>query len=391
MHNPKGAWRMCIGACVLQLCIVGLSINSFSVYLPFLLRQCGLSNTQNATILLVRNCVAFASLFFVGKFYEKTELRLGISLAFLFSAGGMLLYSTAKDFWGLALGAMVAGLGYGLGGMYPVSLLLHRWFRLHEAVALGISTAFTGLAVIFGSPLITAISENYGVQTTLLFHGVMLIAGALCTFLLIRNWPADVEHRKIVKKKEKKPFRFRGMYVAAFCVGMNGSTAFQFLAMRFNTAGLSSYETAALVSVVGTALMISKFLFGGAIDHFGTRRTNRVFMLVSCLGLVICCVCGKNYTLAMISMILYGLGLAYSTIGLTVYAEDLDLAEDFENRVREYQICYLLGSLVSSPLPGVVADMTGSYVPFYAFAALLGLVALVIIEYHYKNKGRQIT
>lgn len=385
MHNPKGAWRMCIGACVLQLCIVGLSINSFSVYLPYLLQRCGLSNTQNAGVLLVRNCVAFASLFFVGKYYEKLELRLGISLAFLFSAGGMVLYSTANTFWLLALGALVAGLGYGLGGMYPVSVLLHRWFRIHEPIALGICTACTGLAVIFGSPLITSISETYGVQTTLMAHGVMLVLGSVCCFALIRSWPKDVPHRKIIKKQRKKGFRFRWMYVAAICIGLNGSTSFQFLAMHFTNLGLGSYQVAAIISAVGTALMMSKFLFGGAIDHFGTQKTNRVFMLISTLGLLLCCVCGKNYGLAMTSMILYGLGLAYSTIGLTVYAEDLDSVDEFETRVREYQICYLLGSLLSSPIPGIIADATGSYIPFYALSAVMGISALVIIEQNYKK------
>lgn len=390
MSNPKGAWRMCVGGCILQLCIVGLSINSFSVYLPYLLKRCELSNTQSANILLLRNCVAFASLFFVGKVYEKLELRLGIAAAFLCSAVGMMLYCAAESFPMLALGALVSGLGYGLGGMYPVSLLLHRWFRLHEPIALGICTAFTGVAVIVGSPVITAISETFGVQHTLFFHGVMLIVGALCCFVIIRNWPKDTPRRNVVAKKQKQKFRFRWMYVAALLVGINGSTSFQFIAMHFTNRGLGAYEVATIVSVTGTALMLSKFAFGGAVDHFGTRRTNRVFMLMSCVGLFMCCLSGNSYTMAMIAMILYGLGLAYATIGLTVYAEDLSDAQEFENRVQEYQICYLLGSLLSSPVPGIIADATGSYIPFYAFATVAGLGALLIIENNYRKKKETV-
>lgn len=389
MSNPKGAWRMCVGACVLQLCIVGLSINSFSVYLPYLLRRCDLSNTQSANVLVVRNCVAFLSLFFVGKVYEKIELRLGITVALLCSAAGMVLYSTAEDFWVLALGALAAGLGYGLGGMYPVSVLLHRWFRLHEPIALGICTACTGLAVIFGSPVITAISENYGVETTLLLHGGLLVAGALCCFVIIRNWPKDVEHRKVVKKEKKYRFSFTWMHVAALCIGVNGNAAFQFLGMHFSNQGLSSYQVAAVISTVGTTLMISKFLYGAAVDRFGTRRTNLVFMFISTVGLALCCLCKNNYPMAMASMILFGLGLAYSTIGLTVYAEDLCSLDEFENRVREYQMCYMLGSLTFSPIVGILADATGSYVLFYALAAALGLASLVIIECNYRAKNHR--
>ena len=299
----------------------------------------------------------------------------------------MVLYSTAQTYPQLLIGAFAAGLGYGMGGMYPVSVLLHRWFRLHEPIALGICTACTGLAVIFGSPLITAISENYGVRTTLLFHGMMLIVGAVLCFVIIRNWPQGVEHRKAVKKGEKSRFRFTWMHVAALCIGVSGNAAFQFLGMHFDNQGLSSYQVAGVISAVGTALMISKFLYGGAIDRFGTRKTNIVFMFISTAGLILCCLCGNNYKLAMLSMILYGLGLAYSTIGLTVYAEDLCAVEDFENRVREYQMCYTLGSLTFSPIVGILADATGSYVLFYAIATVLGVAALAIIELNYKKKA----
>lgn len=387
MHNPKGAWRMCVGACILQLCIVGLSINSFSVYMPYLLRQCGLSNSESANILLVRNCVAFVCLFFVGKIYAKLELRLGICLSFIFAASGMLLYATAQNYPQLLLGALAAGLGYGLGGMYPVSVLLHRWFRIHEPIALGICTACTGLAVIFGSPIITSISETYGVQTTLLIHGVMLMVSAAICFVIIRNWPENVEHRRVVKKERKHRFRFTWMHVAAMCIGINGNAAFQFLAMHFTDQGLNPYEVAGVISAVGTALMISKFLYGGAVDHFGARKTNVVFMVVSTAGLVLCALCGDHYSLAMVSMILFGLGLAYSTIGLTVYAGDLGSLDEFENRVREYQMFYMLGSLTFSPVVGILADVTGSYVLFYLIAAAMGVAALIIIEQNYKRKG----
>lgn len=390
MSNPKGAWRMCVGACILQLCLVGLSINVFSVYLPYLLQKCNLSNTESANLLLARNCVAFASLFFVGKVYEKLELRVGITVAFLLFALGMYLYCMATTYLMLLLGALTIGLGYGLGGMYPVSLLLHRWFRIHEPVALGISTACTGLAVIFGSPLITSISERYSVNTMLTIHSIMLVLGALVCFALIRNWPKDVPHRKQVAKKKKFPFRFRPMYIAAICIGINANTAFQFVSMHLRTQGISAYEAAAVVSALGTALMVSKFLFGGAVDHFGTRKTNRVFMVISAMGLGLSCLCGQNYALAMTSMILFGLGLAYSTIGFTVYAEDLDSVEEFENRVREYQICYTLGALISSPVPGILADLTGDYVLFYAIAAVAGIVALVIIENNYRAKKEAV-
>ena len=385
MKNPRGAWRMCLAATLSLFCIVGLTINAFSVYQPYLQVQCALTNTQAANYIVVRSLFAFASLFLVGKFYDKLDIRFGLTAALVLAAASFAMYSVAKNFWQLCLCAAVAGLAFGLGGMYPASLLIHRWFPSHSAVALGICSAGSGLAAIVGAPVITALAEQYSVQTALMVESAVLLAGAAACFLLIRNWPKDAIRPQTQAKQTGVRIRVTWMFVAVIAIGVLGNTGFQYQTMHYTARGFSAYEVSILVSVLGTALMASKFLFGETVDRWGAYRSNWLFFGATIFGSALCCVSG-GYGLAIGAVLLYGLGLAFGTVGLTVYAQDLTSAEEFADTVRQYQIAYLLGALLFGSVPGLLADWTGSYTAFYGLLTGLAVFAMLVVQISYKKK-----
>ena len=389
MHNPKGSWRMCLAATVSLFCIVGLTINAFSVYQPYLQARCALSNTQAANYIVVRSLFAFASLFLVGKFYDKLDIRLGLTTALVLSAASFALYAWAEQFWQLCLAAAVAGLAFGLGGMYPASLLISRWFHTHSALALGICSAGSGLAAIVGAPVITALAENYSVQTALLTEAAVLLVGAAACFFLIQNWPRDAVRTEKQTQSGGISVRVTWMFAAVVAIGVLGNTGFQYLTMHFTARDFTPYQVSVLVSVLGTALMASKFLFGEAVDRWGAYRSNWMFFGSTILGCVLCCVAG-GYGLAMGAVLLYGLGLAFGTVGLTVYAKDLSSPEEFADIVRQNQIAYLLGALLFGSVPGLLADWTGSYTAFYGLLTVLAVFAMVVVQRSYHKKSTSI-
>ena len=387
MKNPKGAWRMCLAATVALFCTVGLTINAFSVYQPYLQTQCQLSNTQAANYLVVRSLLAFLSLFFVGKFYDKLDLRLGLTAALVLAAVSFALYAWASAFWQLCLAAAVAGLAFGLGGMYPVSLLISRWFSSHSALALGICSAGSGLAAIVGAPVITALAERASIRTALLTEAAVLLAGAALCFLLVRSRPGGAARPQQTAGGGRVSVRVSWMFAAVVAIGALGNTGFQYLTMHYTARGFSSYQVSALVSAVGLALMASKFLFGEAVDRWGAYRANWFFFGATIAGCVLCCLPG-GYGLAVASVLGYGLGLAFGTVGLTVYAGNLARPEAFADTVRQYQIAYLLGSLVFGPVPGLLADWTGGYTAFYALLACLAVFALAVVQVSHRRKSQ---
>ena len=55
----------------------------------------------------------------------------------------------------------MAGIGYGLETMMPISLLIDRWFAYKKALALSICTIGSGLASIIFPPIIAAVIKEY--------------------------------------------------------------------------------------------------------------------------------------------------------------------------------------------------------------------------------------
>ena len=145
MQNPKGCWRMCIAAALAQFCTIGLNINVFSVYIPYLNELLNLSYNQNSAFMLIRNLCSVGSVYLAKFFYDKLDIRLGYTLVLILNALGVFLYACANSFVLLCAAAIVSGLSYGLGGIYPTAILIHRWFPQHEGLAMGICAASSGL------------------------------------------------------------------------------------------------------------------------------------------------------------------------------------------------------------------------------------------------------
>lgn len=74
------------------------------------------------------------------------------------------------------------------------------------------------------------------------------------------------------------------------------------------------------------------------------------------------------------------------TAGTAVWASDLN-EEHYERTVQTFQVAYVLGNLVGMPVPGIVADLAGSYVPVFAAYALLMVGAFAVLQLRYRASG----
>ena len=141
-------WVVCVTCTLLLFVTMGTVSNGFSVYLPFILEEKGLTNAQTSSLVTLRCAVSFVAMLGIGFYYKKVSLRVGTGLAACCAGLAFLLYSLAEGYPLFCLGAAVSGLSYGLGSMIPVSILINRWFFRHRALALSICASGSGLATI---------------------------------------------------------------------------------------------------------------------------------------------------------------------------------------------------------------------------------------------------
>lgn len=388
MENPKGCWRQCVAAALALFCTLGLNINAFSVYLPYFSKFLQLTPNQSACFQLVRDLLAVAGVFLAKGYYNKLDVRLGFSLAVALSAVSAFLYAWADSFYGLCAISMLSGLSYGLGGMYPVAILIHRWFPRHESVAMGICAACSGLAITVAAPLITALIEHHSMALALYCQTAFLLVVLAVCCLLICNYPdGELHFREQTQKQEKRPLRLDWMFFAILVLGMLGG-AYSCLTLHYTTEGFHPYQISTLVSVFGLVLTASKVLLGGMISRWGAYPMNWVIFSLTILSCLLFSLGGSaGYGVMLTAGCLFGIGDSVATVGVTAYAKDLSRPENFTTTQQQYQIATMLGRLLCMMIPGFIATYTGSYRLFYVFIAGLMVFSTVVVQLSYVKNG----
>ena len=89
----------------------------------------------------------------------------------------------------------------------------------------------------------------------------------------------------------------------------------------------------------------------------------------------------------LLTFIAVGVGCALSTIAFTIFAIDFSRADNYTSILKNYQAAYSVGGLISSLLPGILADWTGSSAPAYRIFFLFACLIEAGVLYVYWKAG----
>ena len=130
----------------------------------------------------------------------------------------------------------------------------------------------------------------------------------------------------------------------------------------------------------------SNFLSAGP-----TYYTNYLFFASLFVGMLLCSFVGLLPQLCLpVSVALMGLGFSTASVGFTLWATDLELPEKSETMIERVQLAYAIGNLLGSPIPGWVADYTGSYAPAYRIYVGEIVLCLCLIQMQYRKRRGSI-
>ena len=389
MHNPKGCWRQCIAGTLVLFCTIGVNSNAFSVYLPYLTKLLELTPNQTSGFLMVRTIFSVSAVYLAKYYYDKLDIRLGNTLVILLCSVAVFLYSRANSFVSLCAAGAISGICSGLGGLYPVAILIHRWFPWHEGLAMGICSASTGLAITVCAPIITNMIEHHSLAAAFYLEvGFFLLCTAVI-FLLIRNNPGTPLHFTHRPKSVRHPLRINPMFFAILAVGIMGGV-FSYITTHYTTEGFDPYQVSTIVSVVGICLVGAKFLLGQLVDMWGSYRTNWLFFSAAAASCILFSVgSSAGYAMALAAGALYGIGDTIATLGVTIYARDLSDPEDYTATQQQFQFANTLGNLVCTLIPGLIATATGNYRGYFLLVTAAIVFATVMIQRAYIKKRRK--
>ena len=418
--------RVIVACCFAFIFVnVGMPSSSISVYQPYITALPGVGAAGGAAVLAVRTLCSFLAMFAVNAYLRRLGVRYGAALACCLTGAGFLVYSVAQTTRVFFLGAVLMGVGYGLGGMVGMTMLVSRWFSTRVGTAVGVASAGSGAAAVF-VPLV-AVRLIHGVSLACAFavEGACAIVVGLLVLVFLRDTPAQAGctpfgHESVRSQTERPPagqgadafdaaagsgddgsagadggrealprhayaLLFAAMaVVGAFCVGGTG-----YVSVNLTTAGFGYTFAATMVSVAGFALAVAKFAGGVLIDRVGPRTGTTLLFSMLLAGTACFALAGLgSHVLSCAGAVLYGAGACVGSVGISLWGLDLSTPATRARDVRNFQICYNLGSFLFNMLPGVIVGTFGTYTVVYGILFACGVYAACVIVWAYARYRR---
>ena len=394
-NPPHRAWLVCLGGALAMFAVMGLGVNVFSIYQPEIIRLNGFTDAQGSWITTTRSLFILATLLCVNQLCARFGLRRVMSAGVLLVGLSCLCFAFADRFLLYCAAAALTGVGYCLAGMVPISLAVGRWFQDRQGLALGLASAGSGVSTVFAPVLLTGVVKEQGITAAFLWEGAVMFLCALLVWLLVQDAPgAAGPYRRpgsdTGPDKRSGGARLSGsqwtlLLLAALFVGATGGPGFSHLTMLYTSSGYSSLFVAGLLSYLGAMISLGKIVCGQVYDRLGGLGGNRFAFGTLLLALALCTLAPVGgVLLPVLAITAFGLGLSITAVSPARWAGDL--CADYENGVRSITLAFTAGMLVFGPLPGLLADWLGGYVPAYAAFFALLLAAYLIVQGLYRRR-----
>ena len=348
----------------------------------------------------MRSLFSLLSMLSADALCRRLGIRQTMTLGLGFFVVSYALFGAASAFPTLCACAALSGLAYGFGGMIPLTLALSHWFRDRRGLALGLAAGGSGLSTVLAPPLLEEAIQHLGLTAAFWLEGGVGILLTLCVFLLVRDRPEELglipytasggSGASVPAERPAPPRLSRPLWwvvvAAAFLTGGPCGPGFSHLSVLYTSENYDSGTVALLMSLFGLVLMLSKVLYGSLSDTLGSRWANWSVYAVFLTGFSLCCLAPSgSIPLAFAAFVFTALGMPLSSVSLSVWAGDLSAGPDYDRLVKWLSSAYMLGSLLTGPMPGMLADRFGSYVPAYLlFLASLACSMALIQGVYYK-------
>lgn len=386
------SWLVCAGCFLLLFCTMGIGINGYSVFHPYIMQKLQLTNVQGSVLINIRNAFCMLAMGLAEKYTKTLKFRKGCACAALLAALSFLIYACASHYLCLCAGSAVAGLAYGFGGLMPVSMLIHGWFPEKEGTALGFSSLGSSMAAIFLPVPLTQLIEMTGIMSACLCCAVVVSICAAIIFFTVEE--PEKNHR--IPKNRMETCSFSGrmlisrkeysmLILLCIFVGYSSNVAYNHYSVYFFTEGIQGERMSVLLMILGISMAFGKITVGRAVDRIGLRKSNLVFSVIMAAGIMAACL-SKKFPILCLSMILVGICLPLHVLFPSFLSQIVSYRKEYAGILKEFQIYRMLGAVLMGWIPGTLADWSGHYEGTYLFMIGFTIASMMILEKIYKSE-----
>jgi MFS family permease len=368
---------------------LGLGRFSLGMLLPSMGASLGLSYAQMGVISTGNFIGYMISVVLAGIIARRAGTRATIAAGLILTGGSMALISRAMGYTEVLILYVATGVGSGLANVPAMGLVSHWFLKSTRGRAAGIMLSGNGLAIVFAGiyvPYVNAGPGGQGWRTGWFTMGVISIAIAVLTAILLRNTPAEKGLIPIGKPdaspsggniadEAKHPKSNLWTMVHLGCIyALFGSTyvvyATFIVTAMVKERGFSESVAGSFWAAVGGLSIFSGPLFGWLSDKLGRKAG---MMMVFILFTV-------SYALAAADLPVAYLYVSIAIFGITVWSIPTIMSAAVGDYMGPAQAVKFFGfitlffgggQVIGPTVAGFLADATGSFsVAFWMSAAL---------------------
>lgn len=387
-------WYIVLVAFIASMMATGVQVYSLGAFLKPMTEDLGWSRTDLSLGQTVSTLCAGVVAFWVGPMLDKHGGRILMVVGAVAMGVGFIALGLVQHQWQyyVVKGVLVTA-GSSMAGLLVLNVALSNWFIRRRGIAIGVAAMGVSVAALFTPILSTALIDAYGWRAAWMILGVTIpLTIVPLSLIVLRRRPEDhglepdggpgtrpvskaraasmAMQSVIWTRREAMRTRSLWMLIATFSLGSMGLSAlFLHLIPYFSDSGLTTTQAASVFGMVGLAGLISKPVWGMALDRFNTSYCAASEFLLMGAGLTAITLI-DNVVALHVAVFLLGLGIGgVSTVQEVVWADYFGRATI--GTIRGLSRPFTVIASAGGPVFAAIAyDTRGSYeIAFAVFIA----------------------
>jgi MFS family permease len=397
-------WKIVVTGFFLMAIIFAAVISLPGLFTIYVTEELNLTRAAFTVHMTISTLAAMVCSLFVGKIFQKYNIKLLMTVAALIVFVCFAGYSFATRLWHFYAISVAVGFFCVFLINVPVSILIHTWFgKKLKGKAMGIAMTGSGVGAMILNPVLSYINATRGWRMSYRLLALLVLAVAVPLILLtVEKSPQDKGWERIGDEEgaEETTNEVSGLTAAqsfkssmfwilsaAFFLFAMTTTVFNVNGMPYFTdIGFDPVKAGSLMSVASAAVIFGKLLLGAACDKWNARLGSSGAIMCLIVGMAFLIGTSKIAALGIVAAVIFGFGNANATVTVPLIVGELFGNRDFGTLVGVSNVATNLGAGIGPLFGALIYDSSGSYIAAWAASIALMIVMLAALNIAYKVK-----
>jgi MFS family permease len=367
--------------------LMGTAYDIFGIFLVPLQEHFGWNSAQSSLPFTAMGLIYAASMPASGWLLDRFDARFVMAAGTGVCGIGFVCASMSNSYASIMAAYVLIGVGIGIAGYVPITVVITSWFQERRGLAMGIALSGEFLGIMVMAPVLTRTISTFNWRAGYLIIAVLMLAVLLPLALaIVRTRPSAAQTRSdehspsgdLPGMEVKEAMRSRSFWMIAIAqIGWGCAITGLFMHLPAYMAGLGypSGGAALAMSVYAGLGIVGQPLAGAITDRLGARTS--LIVTFSLLAAGSMCLAWAQHVVFLSMYVATGL-IANTPVLMTSM-----LVADCLGRKRYGSLQGLLGSTAQfgaafgPELSGLMFDATNSYVRAFQLLALLQAVGAI--------------